>query len=79
MKPLNIIQNPAGTYHFVGQVPVQLGWVHLDGSPIERGNLIDEQLVLPSKYRSIKTRVFKTHQDAYNAATDLGFEVAVPF
>ncbi len=60
---LHIIKNPNDTYSFVGNVPLELGWIRKDGTRPSRLELTND-LMLPSSYRSLKTRVFKTKEEA---------------
>lgn len=72
-KP-SIIQNPAGTYSFVGSIPYELGYIDTNGIPCN-SKLGESQLRLPSKYRSIKCRIFKTIDEAKQAALELGISL----
>lgn len=76
---LNIIKYPSGKFGFVGHVPVELAYMHSDGSePTETEYLVISRSSNPAiacKLYGIKTRVFESEQDARNAATRAGFEV----
>lgn len=72
---LHIIQNPAGTFHFVGSVPCVLAYVSKDGAAV-CPVVVQSEMRLPSKFRTIKTRIFTTREDAEQAAKNAGFEVS---
>lgn len=68
---LHLRQNSNGTYSFVGSVPIKLAFV------TKAGNFVDEdevtrQLRLPASYRTIKTRVFNSEDEAWLEARRLG-------
>jgi hypothetical protein len=69
---LHIIETPTGRFIFVGNVPLQLGYV---GYPNMTNEYIQDQLRLPAAYRAIRTRSFATRAEAQEAA--LGFGVCV--
>jgi hypothetical protein len=69
---LHIIETPTGKFIFVGNVPLQLGYV----GPLGMTEAyIKDQLMLPAAYRAIQTRTFATREAAQEAA--LGFGVCV--
>ena len=72
---LSIIENPSGTFGFVGSVPYMLGWTSKTGVKIT-AEYVERQLMLPSSYRDIKSRSFKTFEEAQNAAELFGFKVS---
>lgn len=71
---LSVIKNPAGTFHFVGTVPLDLAMVNKDGSRLS-----------PEEARRVayhsnpgwisKTRVFRTVEEALQAAAELGISM----
>lgn len=69
---LHVIQNPSGTYSFVGDVPVQLGFVTKAGNMVTAAE-VESQLRLPSAYRTIKSRSFVSELEAWNEAARLGY------
>lgn len=69
---LSLIQNPSGSYSFVGSVPVQLGFVTKAGNMVTAEE-VESQLRLPSNYRTIKSRSFTSEHDAWQEAARLGF------
>jgi hypothetical protein len=69
---LHIIETPTGRFVFVGNVPLQLGFV----GPIGMTEAyIQDQLRLPASYRAIRQRSFPSREAAQEAA--LGFGVCV--
>jgi ABC-type lipoprotein export system ATPase subunit len=72
---LHIVATPTGKFYFVGNVPTALGFVSKDGNAVT-DQYIQDQLMLPSAYRSIKTRVFDTHDAAQAAASELGIRIS---
>lgn len=64
MYELTIIRNPAGTFSLVGTGPAVCFYVGKDGSEVSAQH-IDDQMRLPSSYRSIKSRVFPTADAAF--------------
>lgn len=72
---LHLIENPSGTYSFVGNVPVQLGFVTKAGN-IVTAEEVEGQLRLPASYRTIKCRVFSSPDEAWKEAARLGFAKA---
>lgn len=70
---LSLIKNPAGTYHFVGSVPVKLGWMNKDGS--ELSDKEAKELVKSSSPGMLgKSRVFKTSKEALAFAKKMGIK-----
>jgi hypothetical protein len=72
---LSLIQNPSGTYSFVGSVPCQLGFVTKAGNMVTNEE-VESQLRLPSSCRTIKTRSFVSETEAWTEAARLGFASA---
>lgn len=72
---LHIIQNPAGSFSFVGSVPCALAYVSKDGGAV-CPVVVQNEMRLPSKFRTIKARTFTTREDAEQAAKTAGFEVS---
>jgi hypothetical protein len=72
---LHIVGTPTGKFYFVGNVPYALGFVAKDGSPIT-DEYVRDQLMLPSAYRSITSRVWDTFEAAREAAAELGVRVS---
>jgi hypothetical protein len=72
---LHIVGTPTGKFYFVGNVPNALGFVGKDGEPVS-DEFVRDQLMLPSAYRSIKSRVWDTYEEAKQAAEALGFRVS---
>ena len=76
MYELAILEYKTGKFGFVGSVPMILAFEIDDSiSLAEYENYVDNQMRLPSKFRTIKNRRFDTKQDALNAAKDLNIEV----
>lgn len=72
---LTLIKNPAGTYSFVGSVPVKLGMCNKDGSMLTDSQA--EQVARANCPALIaKSRAFKTPKDAFRAAVKLGIKVS---
>lgn len=69
---LHLIENPSGSYSFVGSVPCQLGFVTKAGNMVTDAE-VESQLRLPSSYRTIKTRSFSSKDEAWFEAARLGF------
>lgn len=69
---LHVIENPSGTYRFVGSVPCQLGFVTKAGNMVTNEE-VESQLRLPASYRTIKSRSFQTEVEAWDEAARLGF------
>ena len=64
---LHVIENPSGTFSFVGSVPVSLRWVAKDGSPADPAE-IDKAASFGPRFADVKTRTFATREDALAAA-----------
>lgn len=69
---LHVIQNPNGTFSFVGSVPVQLAYVTKAGNAVTAEE-VESQHRLPASYRTIKCRVFASESEAWREAARLGF------
>ena len=69
---LHLIENPNGTFSFVGNVPGKLAYVTKAGN-FATDEEIESQLRLPSGYRTIKNRVFQSQDEAWFEAARLGF------
>jgi ABC-type lipoprotein export system ATPase subunit len=69
---LHLIQNPSGTFGFVGRVPCQLGFVTKNGNMVSAEE-VESQLMLPASYRTIKSRSFVSEDEAWKEAARLGF------
>lgn len=69
---LHVIENPSGTYSFVGSVPATLGFVTKAGNSVTAEE-VESQLMLPAKYRIIKSRSFASRDEAWMEAARLGF------
>ena len=72
MYGLYLIKNPNETYSFVGSVPYDLAYVTKAGNKPTKKE-VESQMRLPSKYRSIKNRVFITETEAWIEASRLGY------
>lgn len=71
---LHILKNPNGNYSFVGSVPYDLAFVTKTGNKVTREE-VESQMMLPASYRTIKTRVFTSKDEAYREAARLGYVV----
>jgi len=71
---LHLMKNPKGTYHFVGTVPVKLGWVNKDGSELSDEEA-DKVVSANNPAMLAKTRVFKNENDAKKAAKKLKVKI----
>jgi hypothetical protein len=69
---LHLIQNPSGTYSFVGNVPYNLAYVTKAGNMVTQEE-VESQMMLPSKYRTIKNRSFSSEFEAWQEAARLGY------
>lgn len=69
---LHLIQNPSGTFSFVGRVPCQLGYVTKAGNMVTNEE-VEREHRLPSSYRTIKSRSFASQDEAWQEAARLGF------
>ena len=76
---LHILHNPAGTYHFVGTVPICLSFERKNGedvSPFEADRLLHSNYPEMVKKRyGIQTKTWKTKIEAIKAADRLGYKV----
>lgn len=72
---LVLMQWANGVWSFVGHVPVKLGWVNKDGSPVDDATA--EKLSRASNPAWIaKARVFATKEEALEACKELGVKPA---
>ena len=71
---LHIRENPSGTFSFSGRVPVELGFTTKAGNKVTPEE-VESQLRLPASYRTIKSRVFASRDEAWQEAARLGFAV----
>ena len=69
---LHVLENPNGTFSFVGTVPVELGYVTKAGNRVTPEE-VESQHRLPASYRTIKCRVFSTADEAWFEAARLGY------
>lgn len=69
---LHVIKNPNETYSFVGSVPCQLGFTTKAGNTVTNKE-VQDQLMLPGNYRTIKCRVFNSEAEAWREAARLGY------
>ena len=72
MLGLHVVENPSGTFSFVGSVPCQLGYVTKAGNQVTNAE-VESQLHLPGNYRTIKCRVFQSANEAWREAARLGY------
>lgn len=70
MYQLSLIQNPSGTWSFVGSVPLRLAF-DFDGNDKALEDLIKSEMLLPAKYRKVKSKVYQTRLDALKHAENL--------
>ncbi len=72
---IHLMKNPAGTFSFVGSIPVQLVWLNKDGS-----ELTDPQAKQVARANTpamlAKTRVFPTIAEAITVAGHYGIASA---
>ena len=74
MFGLYLIQNPSGTYSFVGTVPVELAWTTEDGKmPSEEQVKIAVQC--GPRFAKVKKRTWLTAEAARAEAEALGYTV----
>ncbi len=75
-KPLglHVIQNPSGTWSFVGSVPVILGYTNKEGGEPSEQQIQDARQCGP-QLAGIKCRSFPTKDEAIDVARQLGYEV----
>lgn len=71
---LHIIENPSGTFSFVGSVPAELAYTDKQGHYVSP-ETIRSELRLPASYRNIRGRSFATRAQALECAATLGYEV----
>lgn len=71
MHKLNIIKNPAGSFHFVGKVPAELALI---GEPDDVAAVLHCGFVGDLSKR-VKNRTFTTEDAARDAARSAGYEV----
>jgi len=77
MYELSILEYKTGKFGFVGSVPMILAFEIDDSMSLaEFEKYADNQMRLPSKFRTIKNRRFDTKKDALNAARNLNIKVA---
>lgn len=70
---LHLMKNPAGTYSFVGSVPVELGWLSKSGKELTPDEAKEvARANMPAMLA--KTRVFKTPQEAFKVAKKYGYK-----
>jgi len=69
---LHLLENPNGTYSFVGSVPCELAYTTKAGNKVSPEE-ITSQMRLPSSYRTIKSRVFQSETEAWTEAVRLGY------
>ena len=70
---LHLMKNPAGTYSFVGSVPVQLSWLSKAGKELTDIEAKEVgQANIPAMLA--KTRVFKTPKEAFALAKKYGIK-----
>ena len=70
---LHLMKNPAGTYSFVGSVPVALGWLSKSGKELTPEEAKEVSMAnMPAMLA--KTRIFKTPQEAFKVAKKYGYK-----
>ena len=67
MYELTLIKNNNNTYSFVGSVPISLAYVYKDGTAVS-AEVVQDEMLLPARYRKIKVRVFDSFEKAEQAA-----------
>ncbi len=72
---LHLMKNPAGSYSFVGSVPVFLGYKEKDGSPLTQETAA-KLAHISSPALIAKSRVYQTPAEALQAADEIGVNVA---
>lgn len=61
---------PSGVWFIAGRgIPAHLAYVAKDGSPVS-AEVINDQLLLPAKFRSIKTRTWATDAECKAAIAE---------
>lgn len=68
---LHLIKNPAGTFSFVGSVPLRLAYLSKAGDFVT-GEEVERQMRLPASHRTIKSRTFLSRESAVAAAKLIG-------
>lgn len=75
----HLIKNPAGTYSFVGDVPVQLAYKKKDGSKLTNDEITKIQKSsnpgMQRKVLGIELQIYKTPEEALKAAKKIGVKV----
>ena len=69
---IHLMKNPAGTWSFVGSVPVELSYFMRDGSELGAEMIKKIQRHGPGLFKGVGTRVFKTSKEAIKAAKKAG-------
>ena len=74
---LHILHNPAGTYHFVGSVPIELSFYRKDGESLTPYDIEGIQQCGAGLFvKTIGRRTWKTQAEAKLAAESAGYKVA---
>jgi hypothetical protein len=68
---LSILDLPNGKFKFVGSVPMALAF-NFPEDVEDQADYANKQMMLPSKYRTIKSRTFSSREAAEAARTELG-------
>ena len=77
MQSIFVINNPAGTWSFVGRVPASLSIERRDGEPLDPETAQKVAKFGQGLFKSVvKTRTWATEEAARIEADRLGFEVA---
>lgn len=77
--PLCVIKNPAGSYHFVGKVPVDLAYVWSDPDYLRVAHVCDPAFAMRkarAEGGTFKTRTFPTKEEAIEAAEKIGAKIS---
>ena len=72
VKALQVIKNPAGTWSFVGSVPMVLSHERKDGEPLTDRNI--EMIKHTGSDPTCKSRAWPTKEAALKAAAEAGYE-----
>lgn len=73
---LHLLKNPAGTWSFVGSVPLDLRYARRDGQPMDDETARGIRAHGPGFYRAtVLTRTWPTRDAAYDEATGRGYTV----
>ena len=73
---LVLMKNPAGTWHFVGRVPMTLGFERRDGQPLTEEDIEVIQHCGPGlRKKEVKTRTFLTSKQGLRFAKEKNFTV----